>query len=93
MTFGRTVLAVITLSMPAMSCTHPAPHVAGVEESQLPAGTPPPTFKLLTYNAWHGLNTGEFWVTPSESPEQHLERLRFQARQIAAVSPDVVFLQ
>jgi endonuclease/exonuclease/phosphatase family metal-dependent hydrolase len=91
-TFSRTVLALVALLMPAMSCSHPAPRVVG-EESQFPAGTAPPTFKLLTYNAWHGLNTGEFWVTPSESPEQHLERLRFQARQIAAVSPDVVFLQ
>jgi endonuclease/exonuclease/phosphatase family metal-dependent hydrolase len=92
MPFGRTVLLVVALLMLAMSCSHPAPRVVG-EESQFPAGTAPPTFKLLTYNAWHGLNTGEFWVTPSESPEQNLERFRFQARQIAAVSPDVVFLQ
>lgn len=56
-------------------------------------GAGPPTFTVLTYNAWHGLNTGEFWVTPSEEPEANQARLTFQAALIKAAKPDVVLLQ
>ena len=56
-------------------------------------GTEPETFKVLTYNAWHGLDTGEFWVTASETPEESEARLQFQVAQIAAARPDVVLLQ
>ncbi len=56
-------------------------------------GTGPDTFKVLTYNAWHGLDTGEFWVTASQTPEQSEARLQFQVAQIAAAQPDVVLLQ
>nr|MDH4355685.1 endonuclease/exonuclease/phosphatase family protein [Nitrospira sp.] len=56
-------------------------------------GTGPETFKVLTYNAWHGLDTGEFWVTASETPEESKARLQFQVAQIAAAQPDVVLLQ
>ena len=55
--------------------------------------TGPETFKVLTYNAWHGLDTGEFWVTASETPEESEARLQFQVAQIAAAWPDIVLLQ
>ncbi|MDH5625778.1 MAG: endonuclease/exonuclease/phosphatase family protein [Nitrospira sp.] len=58
-----------------------------------PPGTGPETFKVLTYNAWHGLDTGEFWVTASQTPEQSEARLQFQVVQIAATQPDIVLLQ
>ncbi len=57
------------------------------------AGAGPETFRILTYNAWHGLSTGEFWVTPAESPEINQARLKFQAVLISKARPDVVFLQ
>ncbi len=56
-------------------------------------GAGPATFTVLTYNAWHGLNTGEFWVTPAETIESHQARLKFQAALIKAAKPDVVLLQ
>jgi endonuclease/exonuclease/phosphatase family metal-dependent hydrolase len=56
-------------------------------------GTAPEIFKVLTYNAWHGLDAGEFWVTASETPEENEARFRFQVTQIAAERPDVVLLQ
>ncbi|MFQ5993159.1 MAG: endonuclease/exonuclease/phosphatase family protein, partial [Nitrospiraceae bacterium] len=46
-----------------------------------------------TYNAWHGLKTGSFWVTLGETPEQNQARLRLQAKQIAHEGVDLVFLQ
>ena len=55
--------------------------------------TGPETFTVLTYNAWHGLDTGEFWVTASETPEESEARLQFQVAQIAAARPDIVLLQ
>lgn len=64
------------------------------EEVPVPLfGSGPETFKVLTYNAWHGLDTGEFWVTASETPEQHEARLQFQVAQISAARPDIVLLQ
>lgn len=56
-------------------------------------GAGPDTFTVLTYNAWHGLNTGEFWVTASETPAQHETRLQFQVAQIATARPDLIMLQ
>ena len=53
----------------------------------------PETFKVLTYNAWHGLDTGEFWVTATETPEQSKARLEFQVAQISTARPDIVLLQ
>ena len=64
------------------------------EELPVPSsGTGPETFKVLTYNAWHGLDTGEFWVTATETPDQSEARLQFQAAQISAIQPDIVLLQ
>jgi len=53
----------------------------------------PKTFKVITYNAWHGLDTGEFWVTATETPEQSKARLEFQVAQISTAHPDIVLLQ
>jgi len=58
-----------------------------------PPGTGPKTFEVLTYNAWHGLDTGEFWVTSTETPEESEARFQFQVDQISAARPDVVLLQ
>ncbi len=58
-----------------------------------PPGAGPAIFTVLTYNAWHGLNTGEFWVTPAETIESNQARLKFQAALIKAAKPDVVLLQ
>ena len=58
-----------------------------------PPGAGPATFAVLTYNAWHGLNTGEFWVTPAETIESNQARLKFQAALIKTAKPDVVLLQ
>jgi hypothetical protein len=53
----------------------------------------PESFTVVTWNVWHGLNTGEFWVTPAESPEENHARLQHQVAQLAAERPDVIFLQ
>jgi endonuclease/exonuclease/phosphatase family metal-dependent hydrolase len=58
-----------------------------------PPESGPASFSVLTYNAWHGLNTGEFWAAPGERPEVNQARLKFQAAQIAAARPDVILLQ
>lgn len=72
-----------------------APSVS-LHKEELPVaspGTGPDTFKVLTYNAWHGLDTGEFWVTATETPDQSDARLQFQVAQISSVQPDIVLLQ
>ncbi len=53
----------------------------------------PASFTVVTWNAWHGLETGEFWVTPAESAEENAARLEHQVRQLAAAHPDLIFLQ
>jgi len=58
-----------------------------------PAEALPESFTVVTWNAWHGLNTGEFWVTPAVSPEESRARLQHQVAQLAVERPDVVFLQ
>lgn len=53
----------------------------------------PESFTVVTWNAWHGLDTGEFWVTPAETSEENQARLQLQVTQLAAAQPDVIFLQ
>ena len=65
----------------------------GEEPAASQPGTGPETFTVLTYNVWHGLDTGEFWVTASETLEASEARLQFQVAQIAAAQPDVILLQ
>ncbi len=57
------------------------------------AKTPPETFKVLTYNVWHGLHVGPFWVTLTESPEKQKARFQLQVNQIAKAAPDIILLQ
>jgi hypothetical protein len=59
----------------------------------LPAEALPESFAVMTWNVWHGLDTGEFWVTLAESPEENQARLQHQVAQLAAERPDVIFLQ
>ncbi len=58
-----------------------------------PAEALPESFTVVTWNAWHGLDTGEFWVTPTESPQENQARLQHQIAQLAVAQPDVIFLQ
>ena len=53
----------------------------------------PDTFRIVTYNALHGLLTGRFGVAAGESPEQNERRFQLMVMQLARVAPDVVFLQ
>lgn len=88
--------ALIWLLVPIMmwSCTSQPQKES---DSAVPASgrdrSVPHTFKVITYNAWHGLNVGSFWVTPSETPERHEARFQLQVKQLAEVKPDLVFLQ
>ncbi|WP_455244185.1 endonuclease/exonuclease/phosphatase family protein [Petrachloros mirabilis] len=76
-----------------MACASTTPPLYVDRPRPVQPGTGPETFTVLTYNAWHGLDTGEFWVTPTETPEESEARLQFQVAQIAAARPDVVLLQ
>lgn len=87
MTLACVCTALIMACVPATPPLHREGPVSGQ------AHTGPETFTVLTYNAWHGLDTGEFWVTASETPEQNEARLQFQVAQIAAAQPDIVLLQ
>jgi endonuclease/exonuclease/phosphatase family metal-dependent hydrolase len=53
----------------------------------------PATFKILTYNIWHGLHVGPYWVRLDETPDQHEARFNLQVGQIAEEAPDLIFLQ
>ena len=93
---NRQLLAVIWLSLSLLisSCSAPTQlsgdfDRSGSEEISLP----PDTFKVLTYNTWHGLNVGSFWVTPNETPETHKARFDLQIKELTEVQPDLVFLQ
>ncbi len=76
-----------------LACAPATPPLYKEGPVSVQARTGPDTFKVLTYNAWHGLDTGEFWVTASETPEQNAIRLQFQVTQIVTVQPDIVLLQ
>lgn len=58
-----------------------------------PEPMPSDTFKVLTYNALHGLEVGRFWVRPGESSEQRAARFILRIRQLAEVQPDLILLQ
>lgn len=94
MKWGPDALTLLLISLLVCSCT---PQLQKISDSTaLKSAQPssiPDTFKVLTYNAWHGLNVGSFWVTPSETPERNTARFQFQVKQLARVNPDLVFLQ
>jgi endonuclease/exonuclease/phosphatase family metal-dependent hydrolase len=64
-----------------------------VRDHSSPISRPHDTFKVLTYNALHGLEVGQFWVRPGESPEERGARFQLRVEQLAEVQPDVILLQ
>lgn len=86
-------IAILLSGLIASACTTPPVELSSSEEAQYSADLLPDTFKVATYNAWHGLKTGSFWVTPGETPEQSQARLQLQVEQIAHEGVDLVFLQ
>jgi endonuclease/exonuclease/phosphatase family metal-dependent hydrolase len=75
------------------ACAPVTPPLRTTDPTAVLPGAGPETFSVLTYNVWHGLDTGEFWVTPSETPEQSDARLQFLIAQISAARPDLILLQ
>ena len=75
-----------------LSCAGPAQQVEVAPPLQ-EVSIAPDTFRIVTYNALHGLLTGRFGVAAGESPEQNERRFQLMVMQLARVAPDVVFLQ
>lgn len=86
------VPAILSL-LSLLSCAPLVPLQAEPVFAPSPAEALPDSFKVVTWNAWHGLDTGEFWVTLTESPEENQARLQHQVKQLAGERPDVIFLQ
>ena len=86
--------SVLLLSLVVWSCTSLSDQVKEpAKPDSATTASKPQTFKVVTYNAWHGLNAGSFWVTPSETPKRHQARFQLQIRQLVRVNADIVFLQ
>ncbi len=75
-----------------LSCAGPAQQ-APVASPLQEVSVAPDTFRIVTYNALHGLLTGRFGVAAGESPEENERRFQLQVMQLARVAPDLVFLQ
>lgn len=88
---GTALLAALSACLLCACVSSPSLYTEGALVAPLESG--PASFSVLTYNAWHGLNTGEFWATPGERPEVNQARLTFQATQIAAARPNLILLQ
>lgn len=58
-----------------------------------PPSSPPDTFKVLTYNVFHGLAVDRFWVSQVESPEMQAARFNLRIEQLAQAQPDLILLQ
>ena len=89
----KILLALLLISILLWSCTKEGERVPGSTNASSQPAQGPETFTIVSYNAWHGLDAGEFWVTSTETPEQNAARLRFQVQQIANSDADVVLLQ
>ena len=89
----RDLLLIVWLALSMVSCVGPSPSVSGSNEAHADSGSRPDLFKVLTYNALHGLATGKFGVSPGETPEQNENRFQLLMAQLAQERPDVVFLQ
>ena len=87
------IVAVLLISFVISSCTTRGEHGRDTQEEISQPAPGPDSFTIVSYNAWHGLDAGEFWVNPSQTPEQSAARLQLQVKQIAKESPDVVLLQ
>ena len=86
-------IAVTIAGLWVLSCTGPSPQVREPENVPAPKAFSPETFKVLTYNVWHGLHVGPFWVTLTESPEKQKARFQLQVNQMAKAAPDIILLQ
>jgi endonuclease/exonuclease/phosphatase family metal-dependent hydrolase len=75
-----------------LSCAGPAGHSEVVPPTQ-EVSVAPDTFRIVTYNVLHGLQTGRFGVAAGESLEQNERRFQSQVMQLARIAPDIVFLQ
>jgi len=93
MTGRHTIIAAMLWLLIGCACAPVTPSLYATGPLTVIPGSGPDTFTVLTYNAWHGLDTGEFWVTASETPAQHEARLQFQVAQMAAARPDLILLQ
>ena len=89
----RICLALLLFNLALSSCTQKGEQEPGTRDVDSQASLGPETFTIVSYNAWHGLDAGEFSVTSTQTPEQNAARLQFQVAQIAKASPDVVLLQ
>ena len=53
-----------------------------------------PTLKVMTFNVWHGLRSGESRKKfPGEEPERANERFAWQIEEISRLDPDVLLFQ
>ncbi len=84
---------IVLLGLSVVSCAGSSPSVSGPDEAQVASRSTPDRVKFLTFNALHGLATGKFGVTASETPEQNESRFRLLIAQLARERPDIVFLQ
>lgn len=85
--------SLIIAGLLSLSCTGPSPQVREFENDSALKVTPPETFKVLTYNVWHGLHVGPYWVELTESPETQKARFLLQVNQMARAAPDIILLQ
>ena len=89
----HTILLITACMVAVCACAPIAFPAPEGRRPAVPPGTGLETFTILTYNVWHGLNTGEFWVTRSETPEENDARLQFQVDQMSVARPDLILLQ
>ena len=93
MRFLRIFLTLLLFNILGSSCTMKGEQDPGTTDAAPQHTQSPETFTIVSYNAWHGLDAGEFWVTSTQTPEQSAARLRFQVEQIAKADADVILLQ
>ena len=84
----------ILIAVLAWSCTsQPERMDESAMRNSAASASKPHTFTVVTYNAWHGLNAGSFWVTPGETREHNKARFELQIQQLVRANADLVFLQ
>ena len=97
MSFKKNLLGGSLLLMAALGWAVGAGGCTALEsalfEEEFDASYQPATFKILTYNIWHGLHVGPYWVRLDETPDQHEARINLQIQQLAEEAPDLIFLQ
>ncbi len=88
-----TILAPLILQLFLTACAAPSSSDPEPEALQTLHAPAPAQFKVLTYNTWHGLHVGPYWVRLQESPETRQARFDLQVRQMAEEAPDIILLQ